>query len=143
MTTEEVEEMGGQLDDDVYDERGRRRRRSTSSIDLGPPRQRMRLNQAESQDPNTQVVRRDGTPPPSFSPVGEGALMAEGPHELLTRRYLREEIRPIREALVALRQDINALAEELRGFYSLLSLFFPHLSNQFLSNHTTTIQEGQ
>lgn len=37
------------------------------------------------------------------------------PHDMLTRRIIREELRPIREAIVGLRQDINTLAEELRG----------------------------
>ena len=61
--------------------------------------------------------RREQSPPPSFSPAGTEAAILDS-HELnLTRRHLREELRPIREALVGLRQDVNALAEELRGVF--------------------------
>ena len=95
------------MDDEGYDG-GRRRRRTNQGPDpLQPPRQRMRL----TQDSETGQVVRTGTMSPPYSP-GEGML---DPHDLITRRIIREELRPIREAIVALRQDINALSEELRG----------------------------
>ena len=86
---------------------------------MAPPRQRMRLTPQEGQDENGQP-RRDTPPPPTF---------AEPCHELpLTRRQMKEELRPLRELISQLRHDVTSLTEELRGFFLLFSLsLFPFL----------------
>ena len=48
---------------------------------------------------------------------GTEAVMLDNQELTLSRRQLREELRPIRELLVGLRQDVNILADELRGIY--------------------------